>query len=149
MEIKSRKIGNLLLVPDRERRDPSQVTMHVFLNAVPVVHFSIDKATERKLAAIELIEQELCSRKDAGDICGFHRNTIFKLMRVKNILGIEAVLQDDRGLRNPLKYIGKLRSHIKKLLRKYPDWTDQEIADQAAADMSILESQEAQLPVFE
>jgi len=143
MEIKSRKIGNLLLVPDRERRDPSQVTMHVFLNGVPVVHFNIDKVAERKLAAIELIEQELCSRKDAGDICGFHRNTIFKLMRVKNILGIEAVLQDDRGLRNPLKYIGKLRSHIKKLLRKYPDWTDQEIADQAAADMSILVSRSA------
>lgn len=143
MEIKSRKIGNLLLVPGRVNRDPSHVIMYVFLDAVPVVHFNVNKTAERKLAAIELCEQKLCSQKDAGVICGFHRNTIFKLMRVKNLLGIEAALHDDRGLKNPLKYIGKLRSYIKKLVRKHPNWTDQEIADQATADMSTSVSRSA------
>jgi len=143
MEIKSRKIGNLLLVPNRVNRDPCHVIMYVFLDAVPVVHFNINESVERKLAAIELCEQKLCSQKDAGKICGFHRNTIFKLLRVKNLLGLEAALHDDRGSKNPLKYIGKLRSHIKKLIRKYPAWIDQEIADQAAADMSTPVSRSA------
>lgn len=137
MEIKSRKIGRLLLIPERDKLDCSKITMFVFVEHVPVVHFNINNVAERKLAAIELVEQKLCSQKDAGKICDFHRNTIFQLLRVKRLLGIEAVLQDDRGLKNPLKYIGKVRSSIKKLLRKHPDWTDQKIADQAAQKLGM------------
>jgi hypothetical protein len=84
----------------------------------------VDNINERKLAAIELVERCRCSQTIAGEICGFHRNTVFKLLRIKRILGIEAVFEDDRGAKSPSKYIGRVRSHIKKLLRKHPDWTD-------------------------
>lgn len=143
MEIKSKKIGKLLLIPDRNIRNRDHVVFHVFLDHVPVVRFNVDDIKERKLAAVDLVERGLCSQKDAGKICGFHRNTVFKLLRVKKLLGVDAVLQDDRGLKSPLKYVGKVRFHIKKMLRKYPDWIDQAIADQAAVDLGIEISRSA------
>ncbi|MCD4804436.1 MAG: hypothetical protein K8R07_02030 [Desulfobacterales bacterium] len=81
--------------------------------------------------------------KVAGDICGFHRNTVFRLIRTKRILGVEAVIEDNRGLKSPYKYIGKVRIHIKKLLRKYPDWTDQAIAEEAAKELQVEISRSA------
>ncbi len=98
---------------------------------------------ERKLAAIDLVEKGVCTQKVAGDICGFHRNTVFKLIRTKRILGVEAIIEDNRGLKAPYKYIGEVRSRIKKLLRKYPDWTDQAIAEEAAKDLQIEISRSA------
>ncbi|MBF0258438.1 MAG: hypothetical protein HQK62_06310 [Desulfamplus sp.] len=43
----------------------------------------------------------------------------------------------------PFKYIGTVRSHIKKLLRKNPDCTDQTIADMASKELSIEVSRNA------
>ena len=137
MEIKSKKIGGLLIIPDRNIHNRDHIIFAVFFDHVPVVRFDINSANERKLAAIELVERGLCNQKNAGKICGFHRNTIFKLLRTKQLLGVEAVLQDDRGLKQPLKYVNEVRSHIKKLLRKHPDWTDQAVADQAAKDLAM------------
>lgn len=131
----SRRIGRFLIIPHRDKRGRWIKT--VFLNYIPVVHFNINDHIERRLAAIELVERGLCNQKTAGKICGFHRNTVFKLLRTKRLLGLEAVLEDHRGLKKPLKYVNEIRSHIKKLLRKYPDWTDQAIADQAAKDLGM------------
>ncbi len=133
MTTKSERLGGFLTIcsPDKKNR----VIKTIFLDYFPVVHFDINSSTERKIAIIELLEQELCNQKLAGKLCGFHRNTVFKIMRTKELLGIEAVLQDDRGPKAPYKYISAIRSHVKKLLRKYPDWTDQDIAVQAALDL--------------
>lgn len=119
-------------------------TVHiVFLNYVPVVQFNPDKVLERKLAAIDLVEKGLCTQSEAGKICDFHRNTVFKLLRLKKYFGIEAVLKENRGTKAPFKYIGKVRSHIKKLLRKYPEKIDQAIADQATKDLKMEISRSA------
>ncbi|MEA2084501.1 MAG: hypothetical protein U9O82_09720, partial [Thermodesulfobacteriota bacterium] len=107
----------------------------VLFDHIPVVYFDIDNPNERKIAVIELVEQKLCSQKMAGKLCGFHRNTVFKLLRTKELLGIFEVLKDDRGHKEPYKYISKIRLHVKKLLRKYPDLMDQDIALQAAKDL--------------
>ena len=141
MKIKTERIGQFLIVQQRGKRGHFVKT--VFLNYIPVVHFKIDNSMEIKLAAIELVERGLCNRKTTGKICGLHRNTVFKLLRTKNLLGLEAVLKDHRGLKEPLKYITEIRSHIKKLQRKYPDWTDQTIADQAARDLGMEISRSA------
>ncbi len=135
MTTKSERFGKFLTIcsPDKNNR----VIKTIFWDYFPVVHFDINSSTERKIAVIELLEQELCNQKLAGKLCGFHRNTVFKIMRTKELLGIEGVLKDDRGSKAPYKYISEIRSHVKKLLRKYPDWTDQDIAAQAALDLKI------------
>ena len=122
MEMRTQRIARFLIVP--HRNDRGQVVKTVFLNHVPVVHFNVEIICERKLAAIELVERGICNQKMAGKICGFHRNTVFKLLRTKKLLGLEAALKDDRGLKAPYKYINEVRSHVKKLLRKYLRWTD-------------------------
>jgi len=110
---------------------------------VPVAYFNIGNINERKMAVIDLVEQGHCNQKEAGIICDFHRNTIFKILRVKNLLGIEAVFEDKRGPNGPSKYIGKVRSHIKKLIRTHPDWIDQKIADKASKELSMDVSRNA------
>ncbi|MEA3361166.1 MAG: hypothetical protein U9R17_17405 [Thermodesulfobacteriota bacterium] len=115
----------------------------VFYKYVPVARFKTDDVNERKIAAIELVERGFCHQKHAGAICGFHRNTVFNLVRTKKLLGLEAVFEDNRGLKSAYKYINEIRSHIKKLQRKYPDWIDQAIADQAAKDLNMEISRSA------
>jgi len=141
MEMKNEKLGKFLITMQTD--DRSRTIKMVFLDYIPVVHFAIDDLRERKLAAIELIEQRLCNQKMAGKICGFHRNTVLKLVKTKRLLGVAAVLQDGRGHQAPYKYINKTLSHIKKLLRKHPDWTDEAIAKQAMADLKIDVSRSA------
>lgn len=140
MEMKSEKIGDFLILHHVKGGRPTKT---IFFKYIPVAEFKVDDLKERRLAAIELVERGLCNRKTAGKICGFHRNTVYKLLRTKRLLGLEAVLKDDRGLKEPYKYITKVRSHIKKLLRKYPDWTDQAIAQQAAKDLDMEISRSA------
>jgi transposase len=141
MGMKSEKIGAFFIFHERNKR--GQLIKTVFLNYVSVARFCPDNVNERKLAAIELVERKLCNQKIAGKICDFHHNTVYNLLRTKRLLGLEAVLKDNRGLKEPYKYIGEIRSHIKKLLRKYPDWTDESIADQATKDLDIKISRSA------
>ena len=132
---KLRRIGGFRIFTESNIYDQKRTTL--YLDHVPVVQFDPENIGERKLAAIELVERHNCSQTITGKICGLHRNTVFKALRIKKVLGIEAIFEDNRGPKGPSKYIGKLRSHIKKLLRKHPDWTDQQVADQAAADLGI------------
>ncbi len=133
MNTKSERFGDFLTICSPDKRNRTIKT--IFLNYFPVVHFDIESSNERKIAVIELVEQDLCNHTLAGKLCGFHRNTVFKIIQTKDLLGIEAVLKDERGSKAPYKYISEIRSHVKKLLRKYPDWIDQDIATQAASDL--------------
>jgi len=135
MEMKTERIGRFMITAHTDIR--GRVTKTVFLNHVPVAHFHAEDAAERKLAAIELVERDLCTNKVAGKICGFHRNTVFKLLRTKRLLGLEAVFKDDRGLKEPCKHVNEVRGHIKQIIRRYPDWTDQAVAEQAAKDLDM------------
>lgn len=133
--MKLKKLGRLRIFKERDRY--GRIIKIVYFDYIPVARFDQDNTNERKLAIIELVERGHCNQAIAGKICGFHRNTVFKILRIKRILGIEAVFEDNRGPKGPYKYIGKVRSHIKKLLRKYPDWKDQDIADQAAKNLQM------------
>ena len=118
--MKSERIAGLRIFKERDRW--GKIIILVYVDYIPVARFNQDDINERKLAAIELVERGHCNQTIAGKICGFHRNSIFKMLRIKRIFGIEAVFEDNRGPKGPYKYVGKVRSHIKKLLRKYPAW---------------------------
>lgn len=143
MEIstKSERLGDLFILCSSNQR--KQKIKYVFLNMRPVVHFAIDSPAERKIAVIHLVERGICNNKTAGELCGFHRNTVGKILQIKQLLGIEAVLADERGLKNPYKYVEKVRSHIEKLLSEHPQWKDQDIAEQAGKDLDMEISRSA------
>jgi len=136
-----KRIGNLRIYTETDGR--GRIFRKVFVDYVPVAYFDIDNINERKMAVIDLVEHGHCNQKEAGIICDFHRNTVFKILRVKRLLGIEAVFEDNRGPHGPFKYIGTIRSHIKKLIRKHPDYIDQKIADMASKDLLIDVSRNA------
>jgi len=141
MAMKTGKYKGLHIFRETDRRG---IARHiVFFKHVPVARFNVENVNECKLAAIDLVDRGLCSQDTAGKICGFHRNTVFKMLRTKRLLGIEAVIEDHRGLKSPYKYIGQIRSRIKKLLRKYPEATDREIAELAAKDLNMAISRSA------
>ena len=116
---------------------------YIFVDRIPVIHFDIDNAAERKIALIQLVERGICNIKTAGELCGFHRNTAGNILKTKRLLGIEAVLADDRGLKKPYKYINEVRSHIQDLLSEHPEWKDKDIADQASKDLDMTISRSA------
>lgn len=119
------------------REKGQQVIKTIYLDHLPVAHFNIEILFERRVAAVELIERGLCNNKIAGELCGFHRNTILNLLRTKNILGLDAICVDGRGHKQPYKYINETQTCIKKLLEINPEWSDQQIADRAAGDLGI------------
>ncbi len=141
MVIKTEKFGKLSVWTDRDPQ--GRTTKTVYFNYRPVVSFNSDNIRERRIAAVQLVELGYCNQGKAGKICGFHRNTIYNLLRTKRLLGIEALFQDDRGPKSPWKYIGEIRTAIKKLQRKYPEWTDQQIADEAAKQLGTPVSRSA------
>lgn len=102
-------------------------------------NLSHDKSEERKLAAVELVDRQICNITTAANICGFHRNTISQFLDTKQTLGIKALLEDNRGLKKPLKYKDDVRDTIEKLLSLHSDWSDQKIATQASEllDMDV------------
>jgi hypothetical protein len=141
MEMHTGKFKGLLIV--REKDGDGIVHHIVCCQYIPVARFNPLAINERKLAAINLIEKKICNKKTAGQICGFHRNTVTKLLRTKKLFGIEAIFEDNRGLKKPYKYIRKLRRHIKEMIDEHPDWKDQDIADQASKDLGMEISRSA------
>ncbi|HIJ35913.1 MAG TPA: hypothetical protein HPP59_01370 [Deltaproteobacteria bacterium] len=130
MEIstKSERFGDFFTLCSSDEK--GRKIKYIFMDHRPVIHFDIDSPAERKIALIQLVERGICNIKTAGDLCGFHRNTAGKILQTKSILGIEAVLSDDRGLKKPYKYVDDVRSHIQNLLSEHPQWKDQDVADQ-------------------
>jgi len=141
MAIKTEKINKFLII--KERNHHYKITKTVFLEYIPVVRFLMEDRNERKLAAIGLVERELCDIKTAADICNFHRNTVSTLLKTKRHLGIDAVLKDDRGLKKPLKYNEEIISHIKQLLKDNLTMKDEDIASVASQNLNIKVSRSA------
>lgn len=141
MVTQTEKIGKLSVWTDRDPK--GKLAKTVYFDYRPVVSFDPARIIERRLAVVQLVELGYCNQKAAGKICGFHRNTVFKLLRTKRLLGIEALFQDDRGPKTPWKYVGNVRKTIKRLLRKHPDWTDQKIADEAVKGLQTAISRSA------
>jgi hypothetical protein len=110
---RSERIGGLLTVLEPDRR--GRLYRSVFVNYGPVVRFCVDDRAERKLAAIQLVELGHANLKNAGLICGLHRNTVSQILELKNLLGVEAVVHDHRGLKGPYKYTEAVVEEIENL----------------------------------
>lgn len=142
---RSERKGGLLTVVEPDRR--GRLYRSVFVNYGPVVRFCVDDLAERKLAAIHLVELGHCTQKDAGLICELHRNTVSKILELKGLLGVEAVVQDHRGLKGPYKYTEPVQEQIEQLLSEHPDWSDQAIADEASQALSMKVSRSSVLRI--
>lgn len=142
MIVKTEKIGGLSVWTDQNSMN-GKTTVTVYCEYRPVVSFDPGKINERRLAVVQLVELGYCKNRVAGKICGFHRNTVGKLLRTKRFLGIEAIFEDNRGPKAPWKYINSIRKTIKKLIREHPDWTDKQIADAAAKQLKTSISRSA------
>lgn len=141
MEMKTGKYNEFIILVQKDERGND---IHVvYYKYIRICQFNPQSTAERRLAAIDLVELKYCSRKVAGCICGFSRNTVSKLINIKKIYGIEGVIKENRGLKSPYKYVKKVRAQILKLLENNPHWTDQEIADQAAKDLETDVSRSA------
>jgi len=141
MILGTQKISRLSVWTEQDAR--GKVTTTVFSEFRPVVRFDRGNQNERRLAAVQLVELGYCSNRVAGKICGFHRNTVGKLLRTKRLLGIDALFEDKRGPKAPWKYIGSIRKGIKRLIKEHPEWTDQQIAEAAEKELGISVSRSA------
>lgn len=138
---------NIIVSNQKDKND--QLTSTVYYNYIPVAKFKQDILSERKLAAVGLVERKICNHITAAKICGFHRNSIGSFLMIKDTLGIEELIKENRGLKQPLKYHDDVRKTIERLLSEHPDWSDQHIARQAAIelDMDIHRSSVARIRV--
>jgi transposase len=141
MIIKTEKISGLSVWTNQDPNGKTTIT--VYFEYRPVVSFDPGKINERRLAVVQLVELGYCKNRIAGKICGFHRNTVGKLLRTKRLLGIEAIFEDNRGPKAPWKYIDSILKTIKELIRKHPEWTDKQIADSAAKQLETTISRSA------
>lgn len=130
MIIKTEKIGPFIIYIEKDRLGKQIKT--VYFEYRPVVRFNPCNPQERRVACVELVELGYCNKGMAGRICGFHRNTVSRLVQTKRLLGIEGLIQDDRGPKATWKYIGDVRKEIKNLLEEHPEWTDHEIAEEVS-----------------
>jgi hypothetical protein len=142
---RSERIGGLLTMVEQDRR--GRLYRSVFVNYGPVVRFAVDELVERKLAAIQLIELGHCNQKNAGLLCELHRNTVSKILELKDLLGVEAVVKDHRGIKGPYKYTEDVLHAIEELLAEDPDWSDQAIADKTSKKLSMKISRSAVLRI--
>jgi len=142
MIVKTEKIGVLSVWTDQNSMN-GKITVTVYFEYRPVISFDPGKINERRLAVVQLVELGYCKNRVAGKICGFHRNTVGKLLRTKRLLGIEAIFEDNRGPKAPWKYINRIRKTIKKLIREHPEWTDKQIADTTAKQLETTISRSA------
>ncbi len=126
---------HILLIKQKDRQ--GQLIVTVCYDYIPVAKFDYNTHTERKLAAVELVEREICNKTTASQICGFHRNTISKFLTIKQTLGIKALLEENRGLKQPLKYIEQVQQTIEQLLAQYPDLSDAQVAKRASEELDM------------
>jgi transposase len=135
MERSTEKItDDILLIRARDRNGVFITT--IFYKYIPVVKFNGNSIAERRIAAVELVEQDICNQTTAGSICNFHRNSVSKFISIKAHFGIKALLTDNRGLKKPLKYNEDIRQTIQFILYTHPDWKDYQVANQAAIELN-------------
>lgn len=141
MIIKTEKIGSFIIYTEKDRL--GKKTKTVYFQYRPVVRFNPDCPKERRVACVELVELGYCNKGMAGRICGFHRNTVRRLVQTKRLLGIEGLIKDGRGPKGPWKYIGDIHKVIKELLEQHPEWTDEQIAEESSKRVNENISQSA------
>ena len=141
MEIYREKFNNLTIRTNKDYR--GNITKTVYFEYRPIVAFAPDNLNDRRLAAVQLVELGYCDQQDAAEICDLHRNTVSRLIKTKNLLGIQAIFDDDRGPKSPHKYNKNIRRIIKQLLQDHPDWTDQQIVDASSKELEISVSRSA------
>ena len=141
----SRRVKDLLIISQEEHRPlrGSRVRSQVFFKYVPVASFYEKDLASQKIAAIELVESGLASIKGAAQVVGLHRNTVSESIKIKQLLGISSAIKDDRGRKGPIHYTPDIRAHVVKLVENHPDWTDTEVAKQAAKDLKTRVSRQA------
>lgn len=142
MERLTKKITPDILVLTASNRNGILVTT-VFFKYIPVVKFNTRSIAERRIAAVELVEQGICNQETAGSICSFHRNSVSKFISIKYHFGITALLSDNRGLKKPLKYKDEVQQTIKHILDAHPAWKDCQVANQAAIELDMEISRSA------
>lgn len=142
MERFTEKITDDILVIKATNRDNEFINT-VFYKYIPVAKFNANSHAERRIAAVALVEQGICSQTIAGNICDFHRNSISKFISIKSHFGIKALLSDNRGLKKPVKYTTTVQQTIKRLLDDHPGWKDYQVANQAAIELDIEISRSA------
>lgn len=136
MERTTEKINkHILLIKQTDKKD--QLIITVCYDYIPVAKFNNNILSERKLATVELVEQKICNKQTAAQICGFHRNIVRKFIKIKKNIGIKALIQDNRGLKKPLKYIDDIRQTIERLLSEHEDYSDQQIAQLASEELQM------------
>ena len=136
MERYTEKINkHILVIKQTDRRN--HLTVTVYYDYIPVAKFKHDDLAERKLAAVELVERGICNKKTTAQICGFQRNSIANFLMIKSTLGIESLLEENRGLKKPLKYTDDVRPTIERLLSEHADCSDQQIAKLASEQLDM------------
>ena len=145
MIVKREKIAGLKILTDENRK--RQLRSTVYFEYRPIASFDPDSVNERKSAAVQLIELGYCDQKTAAIICDFHRNTISRLLKIKRLLGIEAIFKDGRGAKGSWKYVDDIYDKIKELIQAHADWTDQQIANNVSKELNTNISRVAVLRI--
>lgn len=141
MVIKTERMGKFSVWTQQDRQ--GRLSKTVYVDYRPVASFDPNNHKERRIAAVQLVELGVCKHRTAGKICGFHANTVGRLVRTKRLLGIEALLRDERGPKTPWKYVGEVRKAIKELLAEHEDWSDERIASEASKRLEVSISRSA------
>ncbi len=141
----SRRVKDFLVMSKEEHRPlrGDRVHCQVFFKYIPVASFYEKDLPSQKIAAMQLVELCLANIIDAAEVVGLHRNTISQFLQLKQEVGISRAIQDDRGRKEPIHYTDEIKAHIIKLTENNPDWTDSEIAKQAAKDLKTRVSRQA------
>lgn len=141
----SRRIKDLFILSQVEHRPlrGNRIRSRVFFRYVPVASFYEEDLASQKIAAIQLVEVGLASIQEAAEVVGLHRNTVSETIKTKQLLGIESAIKDDRGRKQPIHYTPAIKAHITKLLENHPDWSDEQIAKEAAKNLKTRVSRQA------
>jgi len=136
---------NFLIFSETERRPlrEDRTIRRVFYNYTPVAFFYDNDLTSKKIAAIQLVNTGLATNIEAGEVVGLHRNTVSNAVNTNQLLGLNAVIKDDRGRKEPIYYTPEKRKHIIDLLESKPGETDEKIARQASEELGTKISRQA------
>ena len=136
---------NFLIFLETERRPlrGDRTIRRVFYNYTPVAFFYDNDITSKKIAAIQLVNTGLATNIEAGEVVGLHRNTVSNAVNTNQLLGLNAVIKDDRGRKEPIYYTPEKRKHIIDLLESKPGETDEKIARQASEELGTKISRQA------
>jgi len=101
--------------------------VHVFYGYLPLVRFNASDWIETRLAAVRLADEFEIPYKYVAKICGMHRDTVSKLLKTKQLLGMRHILDNNRGPKAPWKLVDEIVSQIDQLVKDQPDIKNNQI----------------------